>query len=118
VPDTFNVAGGTFVASGSVVATVSGGTTYNLAIKAPVSAAVMDIQQGVTATLGTGVPSTGTLQIEGVFNLTGGTNAFDAIRLNGGTLGGATEYESRQLQCDDGDLGSALRLRHGFWNHH
>jgi autotransporter-associated beta strand protein len=71
-----------------VVATVTAGTTYSLAIKAPVSASVVDIQNGVTATASAaGSLSAGTLQLEGVLDLTGSqATTAGTLRLAGGTL--------------------------------
>lgn len=75
-------------ATTAVLATVAGGTAYSLSISAPVTAPLMDIQSGVTATLYSGGTfSAGTLQIEGTFNLAELSKSFETISLQGGTFG-------------------------------
>ncbi len=98
------------VATGSVTATVSGGSAsaFALAVNAPVTTPLMDVQSGVSASFGAnGTLATGTLQIEGDVSLSGNSKTFTNISLNGGSLRNGTAAFTA-LSASSGSLAATL----------
>lgn len=99
-------------ATGSVVAAVNSGSAYTLVVQAPIKAPFMAVQNGVTAMLSNdGTFSSGTLQLEGNWHLTGsGPKTLETVLLRGGTLSGepSSPVSIGTLRADAGVLSATL----------